>query len=175
MGFASRDAMHRMNQVSSDSAADRISFADQRGIGSRPAHSAIGPSPTDAGLAAMRAAYRASGGVACGDDLARLADLYANVDVTLLARRVVAGRVFGFHWRQSFWIPMFQFDLRDLSIRTAPRRVVDVLAPAWDGWTMASWFARANARLNERRPVDLLDVDLEAVVAAATRDQRTLT
>lgn len=121
----------------------------------------------------MRAAYRATGGVACGDDLARLAGVCAHVDLALLARRVVAGGVFGFDWRGSFWIPMFQFDLRDLSIRTGPRRVIEALAPAWDGWTMAAWFSRQNARLNERRPVDLLDSDLEAVVAAATRDQRT--
>jgi hypothetical protein len=141
------------------------------GIGQHPA--AIGQFPTDAGLAAMRTAYRATGGVACGDDLTRLASVYPHLEVAYLARRVAAGEVFGFDWRHSLWIPMFQFDLRDLSIRTGPRRVTDVLAPALDGWTMAAWFIRANVRLNERRPVDRLDSDLEAVLDAATRDLRT--
>jgi hypothetical protein len=133
---------------------------------------AIEQQPTDAGLAAMRSAYRATGGVACGDDLTRLASVYPHLEVAYLARRVAAGEVFGFNWRHSLWIPMFQFDLRDLSIRTGPRRVIEVLAPTLDGWTMAAWFIRANARLNERRPVDLLDSDLEAVLDAATRDLR---
>lgn len=137
----------------------------------RPA--AIGQFPTDAGLAAMRTAYRETGGVACGDDLTRLASVYPHLEVAYLARRVVAGEVFGFDWRHSLWIPMFQFDLHDLSIRTGPRRVIEILAPALDGWTMAAWFIRANARLNERRPVDLLGSDLKAVLDAATRDLRT--
>ncbi len=34
-----------------------------------------------------------------------------------------SGRIFGFEGQGNFWVPMFQFELRDLSIRQAPRTV----------------------------------------------------
>lgn len=119
----------------------------------------------------MLAAFRATGGVARADDLARLFEcLHAGNHVSL-ARLIATGAVFGFRWHETVWIPMFQFELRDLSINPQAQCVLDELAGAFSGWSLASWFAQPNAWLHERRPVDLLQRDLAAVLQAARADR----
>lgn len=127
--------------------------------------------PTDRDFVAMRAGYRATGGIARGDDLARLLEDMQRGDVSTLARLIAAGEVFGFDWHGSFWVPMFQFDLRDLSVRPSVRQVQTELAQVFDGWTMAVWFAQRNSWLDEQRPVDLLNSQLSAVLHAARADR----
>ncbi len=127
--------------------------------------------PSDRDFVAMRAAYRSTGGIARGDDLARLLEDLQRGDVSTLARLIAAGEVFGFDWHGSFWVPMFQFELRDLSVKPAARQVQKELAQVFDGWTIAVWFAQRNSWLNERKPVDLLDTELRAVLHAARADR----
>lgn len=127
--------------------------------------------PSDRDFVAMRAGYRSTGGIARGDDLARLLEDLQRGNVSTLARLIASGEVFGFDWHGSFWIPMFQFDLRDLSVKPAARQVQGELAPVFDGWTMAVWFAQRNSWLDERKPVDLLDTELPAVLQAARADR----
>ena len=66
---------------------------------------------------------------------------------------------------------MFQFELRDLSVKQGPRKVLAELSPVLDGWALAAWFARPNSWLNDRSPVDTLDSNLAAVLAAARADR----
>ena len=127
--------------------------------------------PEDRDFLAMHAAYRASGGLARGDDLARLFEDRRCGDFVSLARLIATGEIFSFDWHRSFWVPMFQFELRDLSIKPAPRQVLAELARAFDGWALAIWFARPNSCLNAHRPVDLLDSNLPAVLGAARTDR----
>ena len=122
--------------------------------------------PKDRDFVAMHAAYRASGGMARGDDLARLLEDRRRGDFASLARLIVAGEIFSFEWHHSVWVPMFQFELRDLSTKAAPRQVLAELSHGFDGWTLAVWFARPNPCLNGQRPVDLLDSNLPAVLDA---------
>ena len=101
----------------------------------------------DAEFAAMRSAYHATGGFARGDDLARVLEDFGRGNLATLGRMVVAGEVFGFEWRHTLWIPMFQFTAghgaqaraeggarrAELGVRRpAPRRVV----------RRAEWLAR---------------------------------
>jgi hypothetical protein len=90
-------------------------------------------------------------------------------DAVSLAKLVHSGGVFGFEWRGSLWIPMFQFDANDLSVRRGPQRVRAALPKSCQGWALAAWFASPNASLHEDRPVDLLPLDLGAVIDAAAR------
>ncbi|MEP7298320.1 MAG: hypothetical protein ABI702_19220 [Burkholderiales bacterium] len=120
---------------------------------------------------AMLAAYRATGGTARGDDLARLLEDRHCGDFVTLARLIVAREVFGFAWRNTFWVPMFQFEMHDLSIKPATRHVLAELAPAFDGWDVASWFTRPNGWLDDRPPVDLIGSNLAAVLGAARADR----
>jgi hypothetical protein len=127
--------------------------------------------PSDRDFLAMRASYRNTGGIARGDDLARLLEDLQRGDVATLARRIAAGDVFGFDWHGSFWVPMFQFDLSDLSLKASARQVQNELASVFDGWTIAVWFAQRNSWLNEYKPVDLLDTEFRAVLEAARADR----
>ena len=124
-----------------------------------------------AAFTALLSAFRASGGTARGDDLARLLEDHQHGDFVSLARLIAKGHVFGFDWRGVLWIPMFQYDLCTLAIRAGPQQVLAELAGAFDGWALASWFAQPNAWLGDRRPVDLLDSDLAGVLQAARADR----
>jgi hypothetical protein len=127
--------------------------------------------PCDEEFVALRDAYRASGGVERGDDLARWMEGCSSGDFVSLARLIVAGEVFSFEWHHSFWIPMFQFELPGLRLRDGPRRVLAELAPAFDGWRLAQWFVQPNDALATQRPLDLIDHQLDAVLAAARADR----
>ncbi|MBK6851194.1 MAG: hypothetical protein IPG93_06240 [Burkholderiales bacterium] len=130
----------------------------------------IGGYPSEAGFVALQVAFRASGGLARGDDLVRWLQGHSNGDVASLARLIVTAELFSFEWRDTFWVPMFQFDLDDLSIKRGPRKVVIELAAEFDGWNLAAWFAQPNSWLNNAHPVDLLDHNLAGVLRAARAD-----
>jgi hypothetical protein len=127
--------------------------------------------PNERGFAAMRTAYRATGGLASKDDLDRLLQDCRFGDPVSLADRLDAGEIFGFDWQHRVWIPMFQFDLGDLSVKHGPQQVRAELSGEFYGWALAAWFAQRNAWLNNRRPVDLLGADLPAVLEAARADR----
>ena len=66
---------------------------------------------------------------------------------------------------------MFQLDLRDLSLKLAQQPVLAELAPVFDNWSLADWFARPNAWLCDRSPVNVLASNLPAVLEAARADR----
>lgn len=132
---------------------------------------APGDIPSDRRFCDMRNACRATGGIARGDDLARLLQDHRLGDFVTLARHIVARDIFGFEWRHAFWVPMFQFELRDLSIKAAPRKVLDELAPVFEGWGLATWFVQPNSWLSDQRPMELLDSNLPEVLVAARTDR----
>jgi len=127
--------------------------------------------PSSAGFAALLGVYRSSGGSARGDDLARLLEEHHRGDYVSLARLIGTGAVFGFEWRQTLWIPMFQFDPRDLAVKPGLRQTSWSLAADFDGWALAAWFASGNTWLGGHRPLDLLESDLPAVLDAARADR----
>ncbi len=127
--------------------------------------------PCDAEFVALRDAYRGSGGIERGDDLARWLDSRDRGNFIGLARWIVAGEVFSFAWNDTFWIPMFQFDLETLVLRPGAREVLAELAPALDGWGLVQWFVRPHEALGHRRPLDLFESVLPAVLAAARSDR----
>jgi hypothetical protein len=124
----------------------------------------------EADFAAMRSAYHAAGGFAGGDDLARLLEDCGRGSFSSLARRIVAGEVFGFEWRQTFWIPMFQFD-EALDVKPGLKAVLAELATEYDGRRLANWFVEPNGWLDERRPIDVLDASPDEVLQAARADR----
>ena len=123
-----------------------------------------------AGSTTLRQACSPSGGIARADDLARLLEDCHRGDFVSLARLIARRDVFAFDWRGSLWVPMFQFDLRDLSIRLGTQRVLAELHTVLDAWTLAVWFVQPNGWLQGKRPMDLLDDDPDRVVRAARVD-----
>jgi len=132
---------------------------------------ASGTLPDDRDFRVMCSAYRASGGVQCADDLARLLEEHRCGDFISLARFIARHEVFAFEWRETLWVPMFQFDLHDLSIRPGLQHVLAELAPVFDGQALAMWFAQPNDWLHGERPVDLLNTELDRVLLAAGADR----
>ena len=123
--------------------------------------------PSGPGFIALLEAFRATGGTAPGDVLGRLLEEHCAGSAVSLAKLVHTGQVFGLEWRNSLWIPMFQFDPDDLSLRASAQQVRALLPQLWSGWTLAAWFARANPLLGGSSPADMLDADLPAVIDAA--------
>ncbi len=119
----------------------------------------------------LRSAYSALGGLARGDDLARLLDERAGGDFVSLARLIASRRIFGLEWQHTFWIPMFQFDLGDFSVRRCQKPVLDELASQFDGWRLAVWFVEPNDWLNRGRPIDLIATSPDEVAQAARADR----
>jgi hypothetical protein len=145
------------------------STASQRGA--MPACNGADDATRDAAFVALQAAYRGHGGIASGDSLAARLDRAGRGGYLDLARRIVAGDLFSFRWNDAFWVPLFQFDPVLLTLRAAPRRVLAELHGALDGWAIANWHVRAHDDLHGQRPLDLLDTELSAVLAAARADR----
>jgi hypothetical protein len=80
------------------------------------------------------------------------------------------GGLFGFHWHNALWIPMFQLDSSGLQIAPGPQRVVAELSQSFDGWRLASWFVQPNSWLASRTPIDCLGSCLKEVLDAARAD-----
>ncbi len=127
--------------------------------------------PTDRDFAGMREAYRASGGTVRRDALARVLHGAEGAHDATLGKLLVTHDVFSFEWREVHWVPMFQFDMRDMSVRPRPQRVIAELAEVFDGWALAMWFSQPNHWLRQRRPVEVLDSSLTGVLAAARADR----
>jgi hypothetical protein len=123
--------------------------------------------PSSRRFIAMLEAYRATGGMAPGNFLCQSLQQHQRGELGQLARLVEDRRLFVLDWRGDSWIPMFQFDADDLSCKAGPALVRAELAGLDSGWAIASWFARPNAQLEGRLPVDIVDLDLGAVVDAA--------
>jgi len=123
--------------------------------------------PSGRGFIALLEAFRATGGTAPGEIVGWLLEEHLVGNAVSVAKLICTGQAFGFEWRDSLWIPMFQFDENDLALKASAQSVRAELPSMWSGWNVASWFAAPNARLDGRSPADRPDSDLEAVVQAA--------
>ena len=140
--------------------------------GSRPVRAALDAgSPVDRQFAQMAAAFKASGGLARGDELARLLDDQGRGNARSLVELIAQREVFCFEWGGAHWLPMFQFSPQNLSVRIGPQRVYRELGTVFDGWALAAWYTQANHWLRGERPVDRLTADLDEVLEAARADR----
>ena len=131
------------------------------------------PDPQDAedsDFAATRSAYQGAGGIARGDDLVRVLEESGRGSLAGLARKIVAGEIFGIEWGEAIWIPMFQFT-EELLPKPGLKAVLAELASEYDGRRLADWFVEPNAWLEEARPIDVLDADPAEVLQAARADR----
>jgi hypothetical protein len=88
----------------------------------------------------------------------------------LAARWRKEGRIFGVPYRGQTLYPAFQFDDISGNLKPSIRNVLAHLpSNRMSEWERALWWTAANGSLAARRPVDVLDHDPNAVVAAATQ------
>jgi hypothetical protein len=136
-----------------------------------PSAEAVDFSPGDTGFLALCAAYRGSGGIARGTDLAHWLCGRGEGDSRALAGLIVGSQAFSFDWHDTFWVPMFQFSPVQPALGPAARQVLAELAPLLDGWQLAAWFVRGSTWLEGQRPLDLLACQPDRVLAAARTDR----
>lgn len=123
------------------------------------------------GFDAMVDIYKTCGGTARADDLALLLQERKAGDFVSVARQIVSRDIFSFEWQNHFWVPMFQFNRHDMSVKQEVRRVAHELAAVLDNWTLSQWFTEPNAWLKGRRPVDMIDREFSKVLDAARADR----
>jgi hypothetical protein len=127
--------------------------------------------PTSLGFVALLSAYRASGGTVRADDLSRHVRSEEPGHLTNLARKLVSGSILSFSWRETLWVPLFQFEANGCNVKPDVARVVDELTGAFDSWEIAVWFVQPNSSLKGQRPLTLLG-KLDAEVLQAARVDR---
>jgi hypothetical protein len=126
---------------------------------------------SDAHREAVFRAYRRTGGLASGDEMTMLLRRRTSQPISMLGRWIVEGRVVNFSWQGEYLLPLFQFDLADLTLRADVNAVLAELAGAFDDWDLATWFALPNSWLAGAAPVDALERRLVAVLDAARADR----
>jgi hypothetical protein len=150
--------------IHSNAAADRFEYMSTLNDAAE-----IEDFPTEDGFAALRAAFQGSGTMR-ERELAWLLEDFQRDTSTSPAGLLFKEEIFGFAWGGSLWVPMFQFDLTDMSVRLGPQRVRAALGGGFKDWKLAAWFARPNPALEDWRPVNVLGPDLTAVLEAARTD-----
>lgn len=120
---------------------------------------------------ALERAFQSTGGVASAEEIAVLLRRQREQPLSQLARWIVGRQIVHFERCGQTLVPLFQFDLDDMSIRTDVSATLEEIAPALDAEELARWFATPNAWLAGEAPVVRIATDPGAVIHAA-RDDR---
>ena len=130
-------------------------------------NSAMNNSTNHPGFEEMIGIYSASGGTSTADDLALLLEERNKGNFVSLVQHIAFRDIVSYEWRNHCWIPLFQFDIRNMDIKQEVCRVTQELSPVFDNRMLAMWFAEPNAWLKGRRPVDWIESHFSDVLYAA--------
>jgi hypothetical protein len=129
-----------------------------------------GVTPSDLLFTELLDACRHSGGLArCSEVAQRLARRRPD-GVTWLEDCLRRRTLVSLDWHSGPWLPLFQFDLSDMTLREAVRRASAELSGVMDGWDLAAWYVRPQCLLQHRSPLELLDTQPELVRDAARQE-----
>jgi hypothetical protein len=120
---------------------------------------------------AMIHTYQRMGGLVSCDQAAMLLGRHREQPISLLARWIVARAVVSFVWQSETLVPLFQFELADMTLRQGASEVIAELAGAFDELDLATWFTLPNCWLGEAPPLAVLETDQPAVLRAARADR----
>lgn len=112
-------------------------------------------------------AFRPSGGLARAEHIVALARGRCQAPRAKLGRLIARRQALSFRWSEMFWLPLFQFDLRAVSIRMPVARVLVELPAQMDCLDRMQWFSTPNGALGDRLPADVIATDSDAVWQAA--------
>ena len=112
-------------------------------------------------------AYRSSGGLARDNELITSSRRRCGLNTGTLARWIAEREVIGFFWQSRTWLPLFQFNLPDMTLAPALGQVLAELIPVYDPWELANWFSQPNPWLADCVPAEALEPDPLAVLQAA--------
>ena len=120
---------------------------------------------------AMFATFEEAGGIANGDEVEGLLEERQTGNYVWLAKAMAGGEILSIAWSSTHWIPLFQFDRRDLSVHREVSCVLAELRDVYDNWEIGCWFTEPNSWLDARRPLDLLFIVPGRVSQAARADR----
>jgi hypothetical protein len=126
---------------------------------------------SDREFVGMLNSYRNSGGLARLQQLARYGSNGLEVDPSTIAASISQREVICFEWQEHAWLPLFQFDVRDMTPLPQLKVVISELSPDLDPWGQALWFSKPNPWLCDRAPADALLTEFNAVCRAAQADR----
>jgi len=112
----------------------------------------------------LLSAYRATGGLATGTEIAARPDSGGFLP---LARLIAQRRVLSFVWRNDIWLPYFQFMPGGHTVHPEVQLLTDTLSGALDDAALAAWFVEPNSWLDDATPLALLPADFARVHEAA--------
>ncbi len=127
--------------------------------------------PIDAQFIDMLASFRGCGGVARTDEALAWLDGEVEQGLSKLARWIAQRQVVSFEWQAQTWLPLFQFDRRDMSIRPELAPIVGELRGVLDASELATWFSRPNSTLEGLSPAEAFQDDPISVLQAARTDR----
>ena len=119
----------------------------------------------------MMDAYRQSGGLARLQELASLRGSGAPVDIANLANCISRRELICFEWQSYAWLPLFQFDLSDMTLRPQLQRIVAELSCIYNPWEVAFWFTQPKPWLSDRAPADTAALEFATLLQHARADR----
>jgi len=122
-------------------------------------------------FAMMQRAYRRTGGLAHGDEIARVLGERRGQPISTVARWIVSRTVISFDWHSQILLPLSQFDATDMLPRPAIAAVVRELIDVFNDWDLAVWFAQPNGWLRDAAPVDAIARNASDVLSAARAER----
>jgi hypothetical protein len=127
---------------------------------------------TDLRAAEIIDAY--AGHIVDGHELVRRLRIRESQPISVVAKLLVNRQLLSFSWRGQFILPLFQFCQPDMSVLPAVGDVLAELGTAFDNEDASIWFCRANSSLANATPMDTIERDPGAVIAAARMDHFAL-
>jgi hypothetical protein len=110
-------------------------------------------------FAAMAKAYGPMPGMASSHDVVWRLQRHHDQPISVLAHWIVERRVIALEWQSQMLLPLFQFQLSDMSLCEPVVQVIHELSEVLDGWDLALWFALPNPWLQSASPVRTVEHD----------------
>jgi hypothetical protein len=132
----------------------------------RPFGTPMPRQPTDRDFVALLPAFRLSGGLATGHEIAARMERAQSRCLTTLGQRIAAGELISFLWSGNFWLPWFQF-ASDMQLTNVAEGVIRELGDVMDGWELTQWLAQPQPSLEGKAPIELVPARTPAVIEAA--------
>jgi hypothetical protein len=128
----------------------------------------------DVALIRLIDSYGVRGGLASPEGIVSLMRPFWRQPISVLAKWIIGRRVVSFSWRSQMLLPVFQFERP----RMTPHQVIAdcslALSEVTDDEGFAAWFVRPSEWLDQRMPVDLLEMDPGSVIEAAGKTRVAL-
>lgn len=115
--------------------------------------------------------FRESGGLARSNEVASLFQRRSEQHISVLGGWLIKRQAIAFEWHSKLWMPLFQFNPSDMTLRTGLAGILAELVVVCNDWEVANWFARPNPWLSDGLPADALAVAAPQVLWAARAER----